>query len=153
MWLDTIFTILRTSANVSRMLRSETVETQFLFLHKYPTLLHRFTFKALAFPQLMIRRAVWANRGWLCRKGCGHRLHRENLGTLRSSLLFWFLMRFRVGQNLTKNELVCIADSFTNFTSWLNFAKRSSASRSNSLNTFSLQRNRKPFKDTFQCLR
>jgi len=70
------------------MLRSETVETQLLFLHNYPTLLHRFTFKALAFPQLMISRAIWANKGWLCRKGYVHRLHRENLGALRSSLLF-----------------------------------------------------------------
>jgi len=84
----TNFTILRTSANVSRMLRSETVETQLLFLHKYPTLLHRFSFKALALPQLMISRAIWANKGWLGRKGCGRRLHRENLGTLRSILLF-----------------------------------------------------------------
>jgi len=88
MRLVTIFTFLRTSANVSRVLISETVETQLLFLHKYPTLLHRFTFKALAFPQLMISRAIWANKGWLCRKGCGHRLHREKLGTLGSILLF-----------------------------------------------------------------
>jgi len=151
MRLVTIFTFLRTSANVSRMLRSETVETQLLFLHKYPMLLHGFTFKALAFPQLMISRAIWENKGWLRRKGCGHRLHRENLGNLRSSLLFQFLIWFRVGQNLTKNELVHIADSFTNFTSWLNFAKCSSASRSTRSRNFCCRgtgsRSKKLFKD------
>jgi len=149
MRLVTIFTFLRTSANVSCMLRSETVETQLLFLHKYRTLLHRFTFKALAFPQLMISRAIWANKGWLCRKGRGHHLNRENLGTLRRILLFSFLFGSVSAKTWPKNELVRIADSFTNFTSWLHFAKCSSASRSK----FSLQRNRKSFKDTFQCLR
>jgi len=88
MRLITVFTFLRTSANVSRMIISETIETQLLFLHNYPTLLHKFTFKALAFPQRMMIRAIGANNGWLCRKGCGYRSHRENLGTLRSSLLF-----------------------------------------------------------------
>jgi len=58
MRLVTIFTFLRTSANVSRMLRSEIVEAQLVLLYKYPTLLHRFTFKAFAFTQLMISRAI-----------------------------------------------------------------------------------------------
>jgi len=82
---------LRTSANVSRMLRSETIETQLLFLHKYPTLLHRFTFKALAFPQPMISGAIGANNGWLCRKGCGIVYTEKTLELLEEFCCFSFL--------------------------------------------------------------
>ena len=130
----TVFTFLRTSANVSRMLRSETVETQ-LFFHKYPTLLHRFTFKALAFPQRMISRAIWT-KGRLCRKHCCIACTEKTLELLEVFCCFSFLFGSASAKTWPRNELVRIADSFTNFTSWLNFAKCSSASRSTRSTTF-----------------
>jgi len=64
MQLFTIFTFLRTSANVSRKLRSETVETQLVSLSKCPTLLSRFPFKAFSFSKLMICGAsFWTKQG------------------------------------------------------------------------------------------
>ena len=91
MRLITVFTFLRTSANVSRLLRSETIETQLLFLHKYPTLLHRFTFKALAFPQRMISRAIGATMVGFAAKVAGIACTEKTLELLEVFYCFSFL--------------------------------------------------------------